>query len=283
MCRSFHVRRRAFTLVELLVVIAIIGILIALLLPAVQAAREAARRTDCKNNLKQIGLGFHNYHDTFKVFPTGGDTRAPGNHTCCDSLVPEYHTWAYHILPYVEQNNLYVIGQTNRNQLRRSPVETYYCPTRREVRLYKNRAVSDYASNCGTNNTNGVTTRTRNGNNAMKDVTDGTAFTLLAGETRVHRSFMDSSSCCSDNEDCFTTGFRDDVGRRGDRVPTADITDSSISASLVDGYFGGPHPAGMNAVFVDGSTHMIPFSIDLTIFRNLCVINDGNNVDLSSF
>jgi prepilin-type N-terminal cleavage/methylation domain-containing protein/prepilin-type processing-associated H-X9-DG protein len=93
-------RHRAFTLVELLVVIAIIGILVALLLPAVQAAREAARRTECNNNLKQIGLALHNYHDTHKRFPFGKGPSYPG--------APVYARWSTHalILPFMEQTNL---------------------------------------------------------------------------------------------------------------------------------------------------------------------------------
>ena len=91
--------RRAFTLVELLVVIAIIGILVGLLLPAVQAAREAARRMQCSNNLKQIGLALHNYHSTFNKFPAGGY----GTHQNQD---PGF-SWMISILPYCEQSNLY--------------------------------------------------------------------------------------------------------------------------------------------------------------------------------
>lgn len=86
--------RRGFTLVELLVVIAIIGILIALLLPAVQAAREAARRSQCTNNLKQIGLSLHNYHDVYRAFPIG-------------ATYYWHSSFLVHLLPYLEQGNVY--------------------------------------------------------------------------------------------------------------------------------------------------------------------------------
>jgi prepilin-type N-terminal cleavage/methylation domain-containing protein len=90
---------RGFTLIELLVVIAIIAILIALLLPAVQQAREAARRTQCRNNLKQIGLALHNYHDTFRLFPPGVIRDGQNN--------SEAWGWTVFILPFLEQANLY--------------------------------------------------------------------------------------------------------------------------------------------------------------------------------
>lgn len=92
---------RGFTLVELLVVIAIIGILVALLLPAIQAAREAARRTQCNNNLKNIGLALQNYHDTYKVFPMGAMHAGPRGST---RVGP---SWQYGILPFCEQRNVY--------------------------------------------------------------------------------------------------------------------------------------------------------------------------------
>ena len=109
---SFRRQSRGFTLIELLVVIAIIAVLVSLLLPAVQQAREAARRTQCKNNLKQLGLAMHNYHDTFNTFPPGhvSDFPAippwvsPGN---LSSSEVGCWTWGAMLLPNLEQTGLY--------------------------------------------------------------------------------------------------------------------------------------------------------------------------------
>ena len=94
-------RARGFTLVELLVVIAIIGVLVALLLPAVQAARESARRTQCSNHLKQLGLGLINYHDTFHLFPAGAASHVN------DSSWTWGFSWAGRVMPYMELGPLY--------------------------------------------------------------------------------------------------------------------------------------------------------------------------------
>ena len=128
--RSFGQTRRGFTLIELLVVIAIIAILIALLLPAVQQAREAARRSQCKNNLKQLGLALHNYHETHRVIPPGGMTSSP---TAGNGL-----SWHVMILPQMEQQSLYdkfdfnrglfiLMNKNNPHGLVRLP--GYFCPS----------------------------------------------------------------------------------------------------------------------------------------------------------
>src|ERR1700731_3796855 len=121
-------QRGGFTLIELLVVIAIIGVLIALLLPAVQSAREAARRAQCTNNLKQIGLAFHNYHSANNAFPRAAITDKQGKPVL---------SWRVAILPYIEQQELYKKFKRdepwdsphNKALLKEVPT-TYVCPSR---------------------------------------------------------------------------------------------------------------------------------------------------------
>ncbi len=149
-------RRRAFTLVELLVVIAIIGILVALLLPAVQYARESARRTQCSNNLAQIAKAIHLHGDSLRVLPTGGDMPWP--------YLPRYQTsygtifgpdkqgggWPYQILPFFENSNIQnqrgANGAEMQTLILTSPMEMYFCPTRRRNAKQDGRVLIDYAA-----------------------------------------------------------------------------------------------------------------------------------------
>jgi prepilin-type N-terminal cleavage/methylation domain-containing protein/prepilin-type processing-associated H-X9-DG protein len=138
---SLHANRplKAFTLVELLVVIAIIGVLVALLLPAIQAARESARRTHCQNNLKNVGLAFQNFEDSQKMFPTGGARYLNNNPPYGleqnvengKPLGPEKQGlgWSFQLLPYIEQTAAYQINTTI--DLQQIVMSLYVCPSRR--------------------------------------------------------------------------------------------------------------------------------------------------------
>src|SRR5438477_6335134 len=132
MFRHANRRRSAFTLIELLVVIAIIAILIGLLIPAVQKVREAAARTQCLNNLRQIGLGFHNHHDQMQFFPSGGwDWFTPPTYNLGNQPLTgaqQKAGWGFQILPYLEGDNAYRAGPIVAIA---SPNKTFFCPSRR--------------------------------------------------------------------------------------------------------------------------------------------------------
>lgn len=291
--------RSAFTLIELLVVIAIIAVLIGLLLPAVQKVREAASTTQCRNNLKQMGLAFQNYHDQQGFLPTAGSGDS-GNPPDPTPTIPAPLNrldwgWCYEILPYIEQNNLY--DNTNDSVVRKTPVKTYYCPTRRKVGLIGGVAKSDYAGNGGTrvgsDGFDGAVVKSPGSTNSFKNgrlkmpggFPDGASNTIFVAEKLVNRptdgASNNTASDFSDNESCFGPGYPDgDIMRgciangSGWRTPVQDTKEDPAPDDQLYWRFGSAHPIGMGAVFGDGSVRTIRYAVDGNVFRRACVRND---------
>jgi prepilin-type N-terminal cleavage/methylation domain-containing protein len=303
--------RPGFTLIELLVVIAINAILIALLVPAVQKVRETSNVTQCKNQLKQMGLGVQSHIDVYKALPSGGTSWTDSNRKMVRGIPADYKEqswgWMYQILPYVERNDLW--SHRQEWQVCSTPVELYMCPSFRGPKIWPYsqagdtvntmRAMNDYCANAGTDVSkyDGPFVPSKNWGpglvRKLADITDGSSQTLLVGEKFVNPFKAWTQSECNDDQG-WVDGWDNDTicdatGNAGgspnkDGVSVELPKQIHVKLGSVDecGFnFGSIHPAHMNAVFCDGSVHSISYDIDPTVWGRLCAINDGKQFEFN--
>ena len=299
--------RRAFTLIELLVVIAIIAILIALLLPAVQQAREAARRAQCKNNLKQIGLAMHNYHDVHRQFPIG----SMGGGGVNNGGATSGHVWLRYILPYIDQVAIYNqwdedlnYGNTaNSNRpLIQTVIPMMHCPSDPYYEAWNSVPGYNYAVNYGRIHCNASPGNTHNGVTyeegtfrysssttgytcKFRDIVDGTTNTLLVAEIR---------SGQTDNDLRGLIWWVPATGFSTHYPPNSQVNDQfgnwctpaieTIALNeLMPCTLGTPyiftsrsqHTGGVHALLADGSTRFVSDNIDVELWRALSTRNGG--------
>ncbi|MDZ7616766.1 MAG: DUF1559 domain-containing protein [Patescibacteria group bacterium] len=292
---------RAFTLVELLVVIAIIGILIALLLPAVQAAREAARRMQCSNNLRQIALALHNYHDAMKCFPSVGTT-------FWDTGTMEL-SWLYPILPYMEQTSVYEEMKKAPNAyhgtLSKQVAPAFVCPSdgRNEfdyISLSAEQRTANYNAVMGPGRdgktlgsgslpvgyaaTDGIIymySKTRIGH-----IKDGTSNTLLTGERIADlrlwsKGWMDKANPTVFQGKNLTWPMNTDPAVLCYRHTTKPdgCPGESQSMGFNDIDFGSRHPGGAQFGFADGSVHFLSEAINFETYQDLGTRDGGEVAD----
>jgi prepilin-type N-terminal cleavage/methylation domain-containing protein/prepilin-type processing-associated H-X9-DG protein len=297
-------RRPAFTLIELLVVIAIIAVLMGLLLPAIQKARESASRSQCTNNLHQIGLALHSYHGIYERFPPG----CVGNGGTASAPNPAW-AWSTLILPYMEQENLYnqfspdtlslqTAFQNNLGALQ-LPIKTYLCPSdpggtlgdlndnRKFTQVVKGQSIAIARSNYPGNGGNAGGTPTDgifgvDSHVKITDITDGTSNTLLVGE-RDSLQGRYAALWAGQSAEAQIVGTEALWGLTEYRM----MDGYNGTTNVPEAAFGSAHSLGANFLLCDGSVRFISNNVDwgstvagnppLT-FNNLGSKADGNTL-----
>jgi prepilin-type N-terminal cleavage/methylation domain-containing protein len=285
-------RRYAFTLVELLVVIAIIGILISMLLPAIQAARESARRMACRNNLKQIGLALNLYYNTNNKLPAGWTAYDPQTHRPFPLGEPGWG-WATRILPFIELNSLAKNGihynlplsDPANKTARLTSIPEFLCPSDASQLTFVDpddpaqieMAVGNYVGVFGTQNIHEVESMPvgqqcvsdgvfyHNSAVTFKDIRDGTSHTFAVGE-RTMALGPSTWVGAPANDGCGP----------GMVLGTAAYTPNSRQDDIHN--FSSRHPTGTNFASVDGSVRFVSQDLDDQLFRALCTRAAGDSI-----
>jgi len=298
--------RRAFTLVELLVVIAIIGILVSLLLPAVQAAREAARRTKCVSSFRQLVLAHHNYHDVYRAFTFGNRYIGPGRH----------ETWMQRILSYIEQTSMYDAWEKDRlsqpvsfainswggsafpnSTVKASIISVLVCPSDGTSPLIVNGGMQGNYLGCAGNRyqdfTDGNGVFYHASNVSIAKIVDGTSHTLLMGESLVRPLTTSPSGGWGEAATYWRGGNYGGAAFSAEEGPNTPVPDRCLSCNA-EGYPRAPcrgwgvsppdryrlfarsnHPGGVNVGMADGSVRFVANNVDLAAWRAAATVDRG--------
>src|SRR5579885_812948 len=291
-------RRRGFTLIELLVVIAIIAVLIALLLPAVQSAREAARRSQCTNNLMQLAIALQNYESSYEVFPPGvvNDTGP-----VLDQPKGYHFGWMVRILPYCEMRNLYNhfnlsvgVYDTPNSTTRTTLVRSFLCPSDNGAdRTISGVVLTNYAA-CH-NGTEAPIDSSNDGafilNRALRyeDIPDGSSNTILVGEKP--NDGMGQGWASGTRASLRNTGLPVNAMPGGgptfagtaDELPKGKTETAQPGTPAFVGGFASKHPGGANVAMGDGSVRFLKSSMMPATMRLLGTRNDGEILDGSTY
>jgi prepilin-type N-terminal cleavage/methylation domain-containing protein/prepilin-type processing-associated H-X9-DG protein len=288
-------KRTGLSLIELVVVIAIVGVLVGLLLPAVGAARERARSMQCQNRLRQLVLGLHAHHETHGVLPPGV-TASSGDYP--------YLAWPARILPFIEQNDLWLLAERDYAR-QRSPfipptheglarvVEHFSCPSEgmaEQVHLARNAyvvALTDYIGVAGTDFRTRDGVLMRGSRTRMGDIRDGTSQTLCIGER-------------PPSTDAWYGWWYAGVGQEESGVPDMllGVNEQNVGYDVFGGcsaishfeygnwesvcstlHYWSFHPTGANFAYCDGAIRILTYTTDNTVLRALSTKNKGDNLE----